>query len=608
MSKVLGKKGEKKGKNPGGQNSSRLPPALSIPQVFITSEDDSTPPPIHKEGFPMNMMPQGQGYTKDEDAASTAPLLDSGATTPLCEEPTVPYANMGTFLASSQKLKSEISSEEICLSSFEADKDLETCSKESEGENQLNLPDYPFVKWPWKYIRVISTLAAVLAIVACFSSSATLIAHLPQRCDPSTEWWQGKVFYEIFPASFNDADGDGTGDLRGITMKLDYLQKQLHVDALRLSSICEANNYPENYLDIINASKVDPHLGDVNELRVLLTDLEKRNMSLIIDIPVDRIPGVMGSSEVADRQHLLVENVLRFWLLQGIHGFYLKGLDTFVHQPDLWKSVAQWKTLVDSFSSKFSKRRVLVVSSDFIHQYSLQHPMLVRNVLNQVDLLDHNLNLERPARLEEQIRDGLIWDSDVDKPWIMWNVGTVGKSRLANSLEESNGCVFPLGVLMLALCLPGSASVLYGDELGLQSTTNSSISELESTSVMQWDSHCVDSSLESFGKLSEIRKDALPLHINAILKYDNDVVESRSHNYAFKMLPNNTVVIERFYPRRHRYLLILNLGIRNVTHDLSKTYFGGFTLVSSTGRKHGYVKLHELNLSPGEGLLLLLDK
>lgn len=249
-----------------------------------------------------------------------------------------------------------------------------------------------------------------------------------------------------------------------------------------------------------------------------------------------------------------------------------------------------------------------MVSSDFIHQYSLQHPMLVRNVLNQVDLLDHNLNLERPARLEEQIRDGLIWDSDVDKPWIMWNVGTVGKSRLANSLEESNGCVFPLGVLMLALCLPGSASVLYGDELGLQSTTNSSISELESTSVMQWDSHCVDSSLESFGKLSEIRKDALPLHINAILKYDNDVVESRSHNYAFKMLPNNTVVIERFYPRRHRYLLILNLGIRNVTHDLSKTYFGGFTLVSSTGRKHGYVKLHELNLSPGEGLLLLLDK
>lgn len=100
MSKVPGKKGEKKGKSPGSQNSSRLPPALSIPKVFVTSEDDSTPPPIHSEDFRMNMMSQGQGYTKDEDAASMAPLLDSGATTPLCEEPSVPYANMGTFLAS----------------------------------------------------------------------------------------------------------------------------------------------------------------------------------------------------------------------------------------------------------------------------------------------------------------------------------------------------------------------------------------------------------------------------------------------------------------------------------------------------------------------------
>ena len=96
MSKFLGKRGDKKGKNSGSQSS--FPPALSIPKVFITSDDDSTPP-VRKEDFPMNMMLQGQGYTKDEDAASTAPLLDSGAATPLCEEPTVPL-NMGTFLAS----------------------------------------------------------------------------------------------------------------------------------------------------------------------------------------------------------------------------------------------------------------------------------------------------------------------------------------------------------------------------------------------------------------------------------------------------------------------------------------------------------------------------
>lgn len=142
-------------------------------------------------------------------------------------------------------------------------------------------------------------------------------------------------------------------------MKLDYLQKQLHVDALRLSSICEANNYPENYLDIINASKVDPHLGNVNELRVLLTDLEKRNMSLIIDIPVDRIPGVMGSSEVADRQHLLVENVLRFWLLQGIHGFYLKVL----------QFSCPYST-TPSINKRFTKFWFIFLNRDSIHLFT----------------------------------------------------------------------------------------------------------------------------------------------------------------------------------------------------------------------------------------------
>jgi hypothetical protein len=47
-------------------------------------------------------------------------------------------------------------------------------------------------------------------------------------------------------------------------------------------------------------------------------------MSLVLDIPIDRIPGVVGNSKVAHREHLLVENVLRFWLIQGIHGFYLQ--------------------------------------------------------------------------------------------------------------------------------------------------------------------------------------------------------------------------------------------------------------------------------------------
>lgn len=217
-----------------------------------------------------------------------------------------------------------MNSEEICLSSFDREKDLEVSSKESD-ENQLsNLPDFPFVKWPWKYIRIFSSFALLIGILACFCSSAVLIAHLPQRCDPSTEWWQGKVFYEIFPLSFFDSDGDGFGDLPGISSKLDYLQTGLKIDVVRLNSICEANNFPENYLDMVNASKVDPHLGELNHFQSLITDIEKRNMSLVIDIVIDHIPGIAGSSQIGNQEHGIVENVLKFWLHQGVHGFYLK--------------------------------------------------------------------------------------------------------------------------------------------------------------------------------------------------------------------------------------------------------------------------------------------
>ncbi len=133
------------------------------------------------------------------------------------------------------------------------------------------------------------------------------------------------MFYELFPASFYDSDSDGIGDLNGINLKLDYyLQGNLQVDGLRLSSIFESSSYPEHYLDIVNATRVDPRLGDIDQLQSLVSNLEKRNMSLILDIPIDRIPGIVGSFKVTHQEHMLVENVLKFWLLHGVHGFYLK--------------------------------------------------------------------------------------------------------------------------------------------------------------------------------------------------------------------------------------------------------------------------------------------
>jgi len=78
--------------------------------------------------------------------------------------------------------------------------------------------------------------------------------------DPDQYWWQGTTFYEIFPPSFKDSDGDGYGDLEGIIEQVPYL-RSLGVSAVRLNSIFAALDYPQRFDNVLNHFAVDPHLG-----------------------------------------------------------------------------------------------------------------------------------------------------------------------------------------------------------------------------------------------------------------------------------------------------------------------------------------------------------
>ena len=73
-------------------------------------------------------------------------------------------------------------------------------------------------------------------------------------CSATRAWWKEAVFYQIYPRSFNDSNGDGIGDLRGILNKLDYL-KDLGVDAIWLSPIYDSPNDDNGY-DIRDYRKI----------------------------------------------------------------------------------------------------------------------------------------------------------------------------------------------------------------------------------------------------------------------------------------------------------------------------------------------------------------
>jgi len=100
-----------------------------------------------------------------------------------------------------------------------------------------------------------------------------------------TAWWKDAVVYQVYPRSFNDSNGDGIGDLNGITAKLDYLQ-QLGINVIWLSPHFDSPNADNGY-DIRDYRKVMAEFGTMADFDRMLAAIKKRHMRLIIDLVVN---------------------------------------------------------------------------------------------------------------------------------------------------------------------------------------------------------------------------------------------------------------------------------------------------------------------------------
>ena len=99
------------------------------------------------------------------------------------------------------------------------------------------------------------------------------------------DWWKSAVVYQIYPRSFMDSDGDGIGDIPGMTSRLDYLQ-QLGVDVLWLSPVY-ASPMDDNGYDISDYQDVDPLFGSLADLDELIAGAHERGMRLVMDLVVN---------------------------------------------------------------------------------------------------------------------------------------------------------------------------------------------------------------------------------------------------------------------------------------------------------------------------------
>ena len=98
----------------------------------------------------------------------------------------------------------------------------------------------------------------------------------------ATHWWQNTAVYQIYPKSFNDTHGKGTGDLRGITEKLDYL-KSLGAGALWLTPVYPSPMVDNGY-DISDYCGIHPDFGTLADMEELIAEAKKRDMRIVMDL------------------------------------------------------------------------------------------------------------------------------------------------------------------------------------------------------------------------------------------------------------------------------------------------------------------------------------
>lgn len=109
----------------------------------------------------------------------------------------------------------------------------------------------------------------------------------PDEIDPKKDWWKRAVIYQIYPWSFQDSNGDGIGDLPGITSRLDYLNdgtsQSLGVDAIWLSPIYPSPMKDFGY-DVSDYCNVDPRFGTLTDFDRLIEEARRRGIRVLMDL------------------------------------------------------------------------------------------------------------------------------------------------------------------------------------------------------------------------------------------------------------------------------------------------------------------------------------
>ena len=396
---------------------------------------------------------------------------------------------------------------------------------------------------------------------SCFALTALLLAFLllplpahPALADgaasalPEGGAYRNRVFYEIFPGTFSDSDGDGTGDLRGILNRLDYLNDgdpdsaaSLGVEGLWLTPIFSSPSYHK--YDVTDYYTIDPAFGTMEDLKALIDACHERNMLLILDLPInhtstqcrwfkqfqftrqvndaispwydyyvcvapeDRTPGhtwyqVSGKNlyyegNFSDQMPELnfdheevrqaVLDVALYWLGQGADGFRFDAAK-YIYLGDHEKSAAFWQWYTDAIRAEYPDAWMVaeVWDSDSVtRKYSGAMSCFDFTVSGSGGLLAETAQAGNVNRYTAYVENYLA---------DMASLGDVGLyvPFLANHDMDRSAGYLPAtnfraqAAANLYLLGPGAPFIYYGEEIGLRGSRGGASSDANRRLAMRW--------------------------------------------------------------------------------------------------------------------------
>lgn len=134
-----------------------------------------------------------------------------------------------------------------------------------------------------KKIKIKKGILSILPLFCLlFNGGCNINVNLNVNNTPRLKWWQKTIAYEIYVKSFKDSDGDGIGDLNGITSELDHL-KDMGVGAIWLTP-CYVSPQADNGYDIADYYNIDPAYGTMEDMDRLIDEAGKRDIRIVMDL------------------------------------------------------------------------------------------------------------------------------------------------------------------------------------------------------------------------------------------------------------------------------------------------------------------------------------